>query len=423
MKFTFLILFVSCNCFAITLQEAIQTAFDRNPITQANDIRLEAAKDRARGAKLDMLPSGSFSYSRGKNSYDSYTEGVHSSDRYISSGWNTEASINLFRGGVDLNHARAMQKSVEALQAQNNSTNALIPDTKGSLANDVFDIYTSLVFNKEVEQFLETYRKSLGILILAAKTDDQKNEIKTAIAEVDNDIFSVKRNCETLILTYVYLVKMPFPGKIDNFEMMESSLIIPGTASEATKIALSKSPDILRAHALLESSKYDKKAQIAVAFSPRIDLVFSRGRDRSLGYRSIGNTVAVRVSVPLGVSQIAYTSAVRKEVDAKERDLDKEYDRLNHSIQDSLYPQLMDYNDFRERYSKTLEITTHAVEEQLMKIQNHQSVDTRYVLSLMGSQENQFFTFMNNEQNIVKTKFSIQSKIGTLFENIRAQLQ
>jgi outer membrane protein TolC len=415
----------SSTSFAITLQEAIQTAFDKNPITHANDLRLDAAKDRAQGAKLDMLPSGSLIYSQGRSTYDSNLNGLHTSGESSGRGWSVGASVNLFRGGADLNRARAAQKDVETLEATNNSTNALIPDTKGSLANSVFDVYTSLAFNIDAYSFLEQRRKNLDILLAAAKTEDQKNEIKTAIAGTDNSLFTMKRGVDSLILDYEYLVKMPFPGKIDKFDEISTSLTLPETSDDAIKIALAKSPKIIIAETALESSKLNKKAQIADAFSPRIDLSVSRGQEIYGGSgapsRSIGNSVNVTLSLPLGASQYAYTAATRKEVEAREEDLNKEYGNLKHDIQDYLYIKLADLTDYRTRYLKTLEDTTAQVVQQLEKAQNHQSVDTRYVLSIMNSQDNQFFTFLDNENTLVATKFTIQREIGTLFETIKGR--
>ncbi len=423
----FLCLFIvltSVNSFAISLQEAIQTSFKKNPITQANDLRLDAARDRARGAKLDMLPSGNLTYSRGISKHNGVRDGVHSSSETDSHGWNIGASVNLFRGGADLNNARAAQKDVEALEVQNNSTNALIPDTKGSLANEIFAVYTSLAYNLEQIAFLKKQKENLNTLFNYIHDENQKNEIKNTLRSNENEMTRVLGNFKRNSMTYEYLVKMPFPMRVDNFEEMARSLMISDSPEESIQIARAKSPDIKVAQAFLESSEYRKKAQLADAFSPRVDLSFNRGQNYVNGdgssSRNIGNSVYLTVSVPFGASKFAYTAATRKEVEARAKDLDKEYERLAHEIQ-NYYLKLEGFSDLVDGYRGALQKADSDLEEILKKAQNNEAIDFQYAKSIFENQANQFYQLTDNLNFVVEMKFVIQREIGILFENTHAQ--
>jgi len=46
----------SLTAFGFSIQQAMQTAFERNPKTQANELRLKAMEERTKAAWLSFLP-------------------------------------------------------------------------------------------------------------------------------------------------------------------------------------------------------------------------------------------------------------------------------------------------------------------------------------------------------------------------------
>ncbi len=420
------ILFISLNSNAITLQEAIHTAFQKNPITHANSLRVEAAKDRAEGARLDMLPSGYISYSKGLNRYDSTSDGVRSRGENQNSGWSIGATANLYNGGASIYRARAAEKRAQVLEAINNSTKPFMEDTHGYLANDVYLAYFNLVSLRRQHEFYSKQAESLKILLGAAKTEEQKTEVQNAIISSNNGLLNLKNSLEKWASSFQYFVKVPVPARLSSMDELIEGLVIPVNSELAVQTSFSKAPDIMAAQYSLEEAKYNRKAAIADMFAPKVDLSVSRGQQNLEGMginaESLGTSVNLTISVPLGLSRAAYTRAINKEVAAAEKDLDKYYEKTEYNLKSVHYPDFYNLSEMQERLKFTYAKATEDLEALLAKVQSKQDIDIRYALSLFSNQQSQFIELIQNEANLAGTKFEIQKVIGTLFDSVETAI-
>lgn len=74
--------------------------------------------------------------------------------------------------------------------------------------------------------------------------------------------------------------------------------------------------------------------------------------------------------------------------------------------------------DLRDHSTKQ----TKMLKRWLKKAEAGQSVDIRYALSIIGEFNHQADQYVENESNLIKTKFRIQRTIGTLFDKIQERL-
>lgn len=420
--FCFLIFF-SANSFATSLQEAISTAFEKNPITHANDLRLEAAKYRAKGVNKERLPETSINCYRASEDLHLKLNGTAGPYDVRDRGCSFDINATLFDGFAGKNEAIAAQREVEALAARNNSTNALIENTKGSVANQVFDIYVWIVENAAYTEYNKLRKIRLEALLKVAKTEEQKNEIKAKLANNSNGAFNLKQSYQRASAAYLQVVKIPIPSKVDNFKELAESLEIPRNPDEAIELALLKSPDIVEDQKSLEAAQYRRKSEMARMFAPKVNMNVGYGNTmyEETGYfsKSKGVSTSLSVQVPLGLSKRDYAKASALEVLAKEKDLDQTLSLIEYKIRDELYFNFAGYIELSERLKRSMDKTNEDVEEVIKKAQAGQSVDIRYALSIMEEYGSQVDQYIFNEKQLVTSKFTIQRTIGTLFDKIK----
>jgi outer membrane protein TolC len=418
------VLFLGKNSFALSLHDTIKLAFEKNDLSAANALRLKAEEWDVKGTKLERLPNGYISYSQGLSYYTSVYGGDRHSSTVSSGGLSVGASVSLYDGGVNKNRICVAEKNYEAQVAVNNSTNALIPDTLGSLAKDVFDNYIQLSKATMKIDFYREQGKIYEILLKYTENDEQKNEIIADIRDNDQSIDSTLYESSQAIKFYEHqLVMMPLSSLIDSLEVVATQIEVPKTADEAVQIGLIKNPEITIANAHLEAATCALKAQKAQGSSWKVDAYASTGTSNYIGGSeplNIDGSVGVTISKPLSPSSSAYMKASALRLEANEKDLDKEVDRFRYSIEDELYPALEHQEKEVAYYLETLQINETEIKKIIVKLEHHEPVDYQSALKLVGRRYGLHFDFTNSLNNYVNTKFNIQRKIGTLFDKIHS---
>ncbi|MBK9293831.1 MAG: TolC family protein [Oligoflexia bacterium] len=405
---------------SFSIQDAIKTAFEKNPITQANDIRVEAAELRSRAAWLEMLPSVGVHASKnvGKNSNQS--DGITTYSRSSSEAWSYGLSFNVFNGGADYYRAKAAEADKNALKATNDSTNTLIPDTKGALASDVLNAYVNLVVN---QSYLDLSKKLLveceKVLPKVIKPDDL-SQLKTYITALKNSVTSLEGRVQKDIKTFIYIIKIP-PPRLDSLEEIILSLNIPESADKAFQIALENSPDLKIRNYVLESARYNQKAQIANSYLPIVDVHVGRSGysgeiDNTAGLLSKSNSAAITFSYNWGPATEAYNKATQKEIIAKEKDLEKELERIKHNIEVNNYRELAILEQDKiekESLTKTVEEEMHKLLERLVTGEDSNIDPRKHIVEF----ETKKSLEITAKINLIFRKFELQKYIGTLFQD------
>lgn len=405
----------------ISLQEAIKTAFIRNPITKANELQLEAAQDRARAAQRRILPQGSISISRSLSKVTTTIDGFPVTENVHYQGSSVSLSINLFRGGQDYYNAKAARVEAQTLEAINNSTDALLPDTKGALAHKVFDAYLELVANDFRSQLQIFRRQSLEKFRPWATHPDSADEINRKIEQTNNTLARLETEETKYRLEFIYHVKPDSPHfQLQGLDDVIQSLVIPDTSTEALEVALRKSPELAVANGQLQVARYRLLAQEGGA-RPQVDLSLSKSLDRMAGspsYRSRGSTAAISASLPIDLGVDDFISAERKEVAAKAEGVTKVRDRLTFQIRDSLYPDFISHSKLDPSYQQARESNRHQLQKFLDDADNGRSFSMDAAIKVLESYEEAALITLQNKLNLVSRKFAIQKNLGTLFENL-----
>jgi outer membrane protein TolC len=405
----------------MSFREALRTSFERNPVSLSGDLRLEAQEMRVRAAKLAMLPSGALSFSRGstKSRFESDGNVVESKSRY--QGWSGQLSLNLFSGGADYYSAKAAQAQMEAMAASHNSTDALLPYTRGALASDVYNVYVELVVHRTMIKFLEYKLEILQKYLKATQVPDEINTINNALKSTRSELIDSQSAEKKLRDAFEYLVKVPAPEQLDNFDILADSFTIPPNSEEAIPLALEKSPELAVARKILERSRYDQRSERARMFSPRVDLSLYSGGNSSYSTMdsfSKDKGVTLTLSIPLEPANIAYSSATAKEIQATKTDLDRVHDRLQYGISKELYPTLYEFIDRDGRFQDQLKDYEKQLEEILTRMEQGQAVKMEYALDVLSDFHGRFNAVLMNKMSIANMKFSIQKTIGTLFDDM-----
>ncbi|MFZ3231906.1 MAG: TolC family protein [Pseudobdellovibrio sp.] len=416
-RFSFMVVFYLSNTVsAMSLQEAIRFSLENNPKTVANQLRVDAMKERASAQRMDLLPS----LHLGANVQYSIDNSLASS----SNGIGLSTSVNIYNGGADSYAQKSLQASLKATDARYTSSNAYIPNTKGSIAKHVKDAYVSLIEVLEQKKYLDSLGATLQLFINANPTEDEKILIQQRINNLSTSLIRTESNLASALKDFKYFATVPAPefDQLDSFEKVTQSLSIPTTVEEAFQMALIKSPDLKVAAFELEAAQYDYKSEKARLYSAKVNVNASIQRSNSAmdGSNSQLNSRSIGLSVGyiLSPSSSLRDSAAAKSVQASMRDRDGAVDELKYDIE-SIYPALETQEKLYESQLANLKSADDSLKVIIQKIKQGQKVDLKTALSVLDSQGQYWSNCLMQQHSILDTHFNIQRSVGILFEGLR----
>ncbi len=408
---------------AMSLQEAMHTAFERNPRTQANDLRLKAMNERTRAAWMQFYPTFAVTYGYNYSQFDSSL--MPEATQASTSSLTFSLGMNVFDGGVNLFNARAAEANQRAREAQYNSTNALIPNTKGAIADLVFNAYTDILRNRDSREYRRYVRMVLEKILKAAVTNEERRQVQGQLDGMDAEDSNAAFDAEKAIRDFEYVVKAPAPAKIENFSETIMNIRIPGSPDEALDIALEKSPELKVASYQLESMQFAYKSAQSSLHSPRVDVRVSSTRndtDPSEGTSSNSqtNVVGLTVQWTFGASRLASNRAAALEIEAAQKDRDGELDQLQNKIQ-NIYPKIANYNRVLSIFERNYVTARKNLDDVIAQIDQGQNVQVSTALGLLTNLHMTWGPLIMTKQSLATTKFTVQKTIGTLFDQIETR--
>lgn len=418
-----LVLLLGSSAQAVTLQESLRLAFENNPRTQANDLRLKAMEVRTKAAWQAFLPQIYASYGLSRDRYSSANGGqVPVSSSSLSRGLNLALSVNIYDGGATYYRAKATEVSQKAQAASYNSTNALIPNTRGSIASLVFTAYSGLLRSQAEKEFLVDLRKSLQVILKAATTEDEVNIIQSGISALEISISNAEFQIESEARDYEYVVQSPAPNEMESYQEAIANVDIPATAAQAFTVALKKSPELQVAAYQLEAMELNYRAEKAAVYSPRIDLGISHSRSSVKSgqdpfNRNRGTAIGITAQWSFGVSAMTQAKATALEVEAARKDKEGTLEELKYNL-DSIYPTLKNTTHLSQLFDQRLNESVRNLKSFLERVEQGEKGNISYALQLLENVENSWYQATAMKQSVLATKFSIQKTIGTLFEKV-----
>lgn len=417
-----LILYVTLSAstsYAIGLKEAIKSAIQNNPRTAAIDMRMQAMQDRKKAQYMDLFPSLNISSSV----YQSNDQigGVPGTTRSTGRNSSVGMSVNLYNGGADRESLRAAEERLKAADAEYNSSNSRIPNTRGGFANSVFEAYIGLVENYEQKNFVVDLGKKLEFLKKASlneeevKTLEQRiNDLQTAIVNMDFGISEAQKD-----FTYFTTLPAPQASSLESLDQLRNGLAIPGNAEEAFQLALNKSPDIQNMDHRLAAETHEREAEKRRMFRPRVDLnaSYTDSHSRSTGsdpMQSRGAYVGVSVTYTIGAGSVYRNRAGEKELAATRSERDATLADVQYSL-NARYQALANLERVYSLQQKNLQQADARITEIFRKIEKGDDVQFKDMIAAVDSRSNYWQANLQLKRNLVSMRFNLQRTIGTLF--------
>ena len=391
------------NNVKVSLQEAIQTALNNNPRTQANSLRLQAAFDQLAAAKQSAyLPTASVGYSQSLQ--DAQNRNLQFS-----------INLNLFRGFADYYSLKARECNYKKMEAAYNSTNAMLQNTSGQIVGLVANGYVRLINLRENILFYRSTLQRLNQLLPFAKTEEQRTNIENYINSITISLQESESSLKIAESNYVFVVNNPVPQSTDTLSETIQKIDIPMSSEESFQISLQKSPEILSAQLMLECLQLSHKAEKSQLYSPSVDLRMSRSNDLN---GNSSNSAMVTISIPFSVGRITSHTANEKNITAAQLDLDGTIAEVKNDLSNT-YIKLQSSQQVSESYSKQYQSNEIKIAQYLSKLNQLNAEEVNILYNLLGSQQGQWLMMNMKKQEVIDLRFNIQRNIGTLFETNR----
>ncbi len=418
--------FVGSSAFSMTLQEAIKFSLQNNPKTVANQLRVEAMEERVKAQRMSWYPKLNISTGIDTSNFkQTSSDGASSASQSRGNRMGVSSSINLYDGGAEKYSQLAAEANLKATRARYNSSNALIPNTRGSIARQVSTAYVSLLEIKEQKKYLDQLAGILKLMMSVAD-ENEKVLLSQRMDDLKTSLLSNSSKMTEALIDFKYFATVPAPAEMQTLEQVIDSLKIPVNADEAFRIAVQKSPNLKQAEFELEAAKQNYKSEKANLYSPRVSLATSINRSGSQSDGSSSNSRSVSIGVMLSYTLDPATghrdSAASKNVEAAQRDSDGATEELKFEIE-SIYPRL---DSMQQIYRSQLESLNNAevnLANLVKKLQGGEKIDLqKFGLPILDNQRQQTFICLSQKIEILTTRFSIQRTVGTLFDNVGLEL-
>ena len=385
-----------------SLPHAIQTALDKNPKTQANEMRLKAEFERITTQKqAAFLPR--FGVQAMQDINDSSKKSAA-----VNLNW------NIFNSFSDYYRLQAQECNYKKQEAQYNSTDAFIKNTSGQIAGLVANYFLNLANSRSelitlanTMLFLDALGKAGASAEQQIQIENMKNSYQVRIDQVSSNLAIAEQN-------YKYIVTEQAPETVENLDETIQSIQVPVNSEEAYQIGLDKSPEILTAKLGLQCLQLGHKATQASQRGVRVDV--TAGTTTNFQDKRT-NTAYIIVSKNFGVDTFTSGKSELSQIDAARLDLDGSIDDLKNNLFVN-YKQLEGRTKAAQSYEKNFK----RIEKQIQDVLEHGRASKEQIdllVNLIGAYHGNWMNMSMAKQEIINLKFSIQRNIGTLFETTK----
>ncbi len=389
----------------VSLQQAIQTAIDKNLRSKSNTLRLEGAAEHLKAQKQSAyLPTVSTGYSQDLKS-------PHS--RALS----TTISMNLFNGFADYYAIKAGECNYKRTEASYKSTNAFQQNTTGQIIGSVTNNYIHLVSIRQNQNMNKTTVDRLNAILPFSKNNTQQGKIERQINLFLISMQESKSELQVAERNYAYIVNSEAPSQTDSFNEIIEKANIPETAKQAFEISLIKSPEILEAKLSLECDQLSRKVDRARLYSAQIDVSATRSTDfNSPAKNSTSANLTVRI--PFDLSRITNYNAGDKNIQATQLDLEDTIKKTELDLTNS-YDSLISTMSSASARDALYNSNEIEISSKLSNLSPLSEIEMNDLIDNVTSQNQQFQTNNYLKRQIIDIKYNIQRNIGTLFESNR----
>lgn len=422
-KLILLVTLSASTSYGIGLKEAIKGAIQNNPRTTAIDLRMQAMQDRKKAQYMDLLPSLHI----GSSANFSQNQMAGGTSRSTSYGNNVGVSMNLYNGGADVESLRAAEERLKATDAEYNSSNSQIPNTRGRFASSVFESYISLVENYEQKNFVVDLKKKLEFLQKAHLNEEERETLNQRITDLETSMVNVDYGISEAQKDFTYFTTLPAPqaSNLESFDQLRSGLVIPENAEKAFQIALEKSPDIQSMNHRLAAETHEREADKRKLFRPRVDFNASYNDNTSRGdsgpsVNSKGAYVGLSVTYRIGAGSVYRNRAGNKELEATRSERDATLADVQYSL-NARYHSLANQEKVQSLQQQNLQTADARLTTIFKKIEKGEKVEFKDMIAAVDTRSNYWQSNLQLKRNIIAARFNLQRTVGTLFDEISFQ--
>ncbi len=425
--YSLLLFSISGNLMAITndlpasLRESISVAVKYNPKTVSTNELLESIHYQTLASKADVYyPGGSIRCgSNGSNSQTKYSS-MNSTYKGSSASCDLSVSMTVYDGGAALNRYKSQEASEAATKAAYNTSDSMIPNTRGGLANKAMSNYVSLI---NTQGNLNYSNKVLGLLKKISKVEDDIL-IQTAIEEWELEISQTVDSQKIQKESFEYTVTLPPADTLEDLDETIKSLKIPASADDAILLALNNGPEVIRRNLNVKMAEFDLKATKGsigpyISVSANVGSDLSRDRlDPSNNYRGSSASVGISVTIPLDVSGKYRVKSSEARLASKISEKEAAIKDAKHSISEQ-YKRLVNLRKNYEAESKSYSDMLLYVESVANSAEQNNFLgrDISKFLASVASLDKRYYQLQRTKNEMLYNLFSIQQVTGQLFSD------
>jgi outer membrane protein len=404
-----------------SLKESIAIAVQNNPKTVSTNELLESIRFQTKATKADLYPSASIGCSGSFSGRNTNYSGMSSASKGSSGDCGVSVNVTLYDGKSSYYRYKAVQASEAATIAAYNTSDSMIPNTRGGLANQAMNNFVALANSKSEINHLNT---SLSILYAFEKVSDDYN-LKSKIAESEQ---ALQQMNDSLVLqkeSFEYTVTLPPSENLDDLDTTIGTLKIPASADDAIKLALLNGPEVIRRNLNVQMAEFNLKS-IKGSLGPTITLSANVGKSiykdniaSANNYNSDSYSVGLSVSIPIG-------GGSHYRVKASEASLASSKSEREAAIADAKYSISAQYKklkNLRSNYllnSKNYTDQLNYLKNLAHSVQDNQAltVDISNALIAINTLERRYYQLQRTQDEILGTLFGIQQVTGQVFSEV-----
>lgn len=410
-----------------TLQQALQTAFDKNKRTAENEQRLQYARERlrARWQRVYLPPIYlEFSHTRSRDKDNAFGADVITRSVYGTT--SASLNVNLWRGGADVAAAEAEEMRVQALEATNNSTDALLPNTKGAIATLVEASFLDILYHKEALQGIAYVREKIMKYRASLKDPAQIEALNRVLQSIQAQEKKALGDLEMAQDNFMFAVTEPAPDNMVSFEDVIESLVIPESFEMAFQEAMKNSPELRASEYRLKAAELGYSAAKKAAHSPSVDLSISKGKERYtengvLLSRNTGTTVGVSITIPFSIPEVTAANAEALNVASLRSSRDAAIEDLRHEL-GQVYKKKNTHESQLALYKQNMAVVVASLEKLSEDIDNGNAIDFNRATPLFGEFGQIMNITLGYKWGLTDAKFKTQKLIGSLFDETKTML-
>jgi outer membrane protein len=289
------ILFCQQVSYAADLNDALISAYQKNPEIKSAILELKAVDENMPAAISGMLPSVSISAEEAKrnttlNNIDKIKGGTDSQS--------IEITEPLFKGGRTVANIKKAKNQIFAARAK-------LQNTEQQVLLSVVEAYMNIVRDKELYELAQNNTKVMQKHLEAAKERFKLGEVtqtdvaqaKASLAKANSELIKASRSVESSKSDYRKIVgEEPI-----NIQMPPMPAVIKGSRDDLVNTALANNPIVKSAEYNFKAAKNDISVQES-SLLPQVDAFANKQRQDGLtaiDTKLDNNTVGVRIAIPL----------------------------------------------------------------------------------------------------------------------------